>query len=58
MLCSCQLSSLQVEYHTVGQGQVADVPANTLSQTEDKLLMQVLIRRPKDRKILSDVSLY
>jgi hypothetical protein len=52
----CQLSSLQVEYHSVARGQV-DVRANVLSHTEDELFMQVLIKRPTDGKIISDGSL-
>jgi len=52
----CELSSMQVEYHTVAKDQI-DIRANVLSQNEDEIFMRVLILRPADGKIISDGSL-
>lgn len=51
-----QLSSMQVQYHTVGKGQV-EVKANVVSQNETDVLMHVLVKRLQDGRIISDGSL-
>lgn len=53
---SSLLSSIQVEYHTVGRGMI-DIIAKVVSQSENEVYMQVILLRAADGKLISDGNL-